>query len=55
MLLGINSHQELEQHNNRGAIFEGFILAEILKRYCSRGKQARCISGVIMQKWKWVD
>lgn len=40
MLLGINSSRELELHNSRGAIFEGFVLSELMKHYYARGKQA---------------
>lgn len=39
-LLGIDSPQHLELHSSRGAIFEGFILAEIIKHYLAAGKRA---------------
>lgn len=37
-LLGIESAEHLKMHSHRGAIFEGFILAEILKFYYAQGK-----------------
>lgn len=40
MLLGIQSPENLELHSQRGAIFEGFVLAEIIKNYSARGKVA---------------
>lgn len=37
-LLGIESAEHLKNHSHRGAIFEGFILTEIIKLYLSLGK-----------------
>lgn len=37
-LLGIESAEHLKIHSHRGAIFEGFILTEILKFYYAQGK-----------------
>ncbi len=37
-LLGIESAEHLKIHSHRGAIFEGFVLAEILKFYYAQGK-----------------
>lgn len=39
-LLGIESPQHLSTHAHRGAIFEGFILTEIIKTYKNKGKTA---------------
>jgi len=39
-LLGIESAEHLQLHTQRGAIFEGFILADIIKSFTSRGKTA---------------
>ncbi len=39
-LLGIESPEHLQTHVNRGAIFEGFILSEIIKYYAALGKSA---------------
>lgn len=39
-LLGINSHEQLQLHTARGAIFEGFIISEIIKLFFSKGKPA---------------
>jgi predicted AAA+ superfamily ATPase len=39
-LLGIESPEHLQAHSHRGAIFEGFILTEILKFYAALGKTA---------------
>jgi len=37
-LLGIESAEHLKIHSHRGAIFEGFVMAEILKFYYALGK-----------------
>lgn len=37
-LLGIESPQHLTLHSHRGAIFEGFVLTEIIKYYKAQGK-----------------
>ncbi len=37
-LLGIDSPEHLKIHSHRGAIFEGFIMAEIIKYYYALGK-----------------
>lgn len=37
-LLGIQSPEHLEMHSHRGAIFEGFVLSEILKIFLALGK-----------------
>jgi uncharacterized protein len=39
-LLGIHSYEHLQLHSNRGAIFEGFIIAEIIKLFFAKGKTA---------------
>jgi uncharacterized protein len=39
-LLGIQSAEHLQIHAQRGAIFEGFVLAEIIKFYAAYGKAA---------------
>jgi len=39
-LLGIESPEHLQSHAHRGAIFEGFVMAEILKFYAAQGKTA---------------
>ncbi len=39
-LLGIESPEHLQTHAQRGAIFEGFVLAEIIKFYAAKGKTA---------------
>jgi len=39
-LLGIDSSEHLSIHASRGAIFEGFMLTEILKTYRAQGKNA---------------
>lgn len=39
-LLGIESPAHLQSHAHRGAIFEGFVLAEIIKYYTALGKTA---------------
>lgn len=39
-LLGINSEDQLKIHAARGAIFEGFIISEIVKLFYSKGKSA---------------
>lgn len=39
-LLGIESASHLQIHAQRGAIFEGFILTELLKQYTNRGRVA---------------
>jgi predicted AAA+ superfamily ATPase len=40
MLLGIRSVEHLKLYSNRGAIFEGFVLTEIMKMYAAQGKTA---------------
>lgn len=40
MLLGIESVEHLKLHASRGAIFEGFVLTEIIKNYVNKGKIA---------------
>src|SRR5690606_11960796 len=40
MLLGIESPEHLQSHSSRGAIFEGFVITEIIKNYVSRGRAA---------------
>lgn len=40
MLLGIESPEHLQLHASRGAIFEGFVLSEIIKTYLAKGEQA---------------
>lgn len=37
-LLGIESPDHLQLHSARGAIFEGFIISEILKKFLNKGK-----------------
>ncbi len=37
-LLGIETPEHLEVHSHRGAIFEGFVLTEIIKMYIFKGK-----------------
>lgn len=39
-LLGIESPKHLKQHAMRGAIFEGFIITEVMKAYYNQGRQA---------------
>ena len=39
-LLGIESAEHLQMHASRGAIFEGFIIAEIMKLYLAKAKTA---------------
>lgn len=39
-LLGIESIDHLQLHVQRGAIFEGFVITELLKKYFARGKIA---------------
>jgi predicted AAA+ superfamily ATPase len=39
-LLGIESAEHLQLHSSRGAIFEGFVLAEMIKYYSAQGKTA---------------
>jgi predicted AAA+ superfamily ATPase len=39
-LLGIESVEHLQMHAQRGSIFEGFIITEIMKHYFSQGKVA---------------
>lgn len=39
MLLGIDSSQHLKMHTSRGAIFEGFVLAEIIKTTLAQGQR----------------
>lgn len=40
-LLGIRSHQDLEIHSLRGAIFESFVVSELHKNYLHRGETPR--------------
>ncbi len=39
-LLRVRSAEELRQHSSRGAIFEGFVLCEMLKSFLHRGVEA---------------
>jgi predicted AAA+ superfamily ATPase len=39
-LLGIESPSHLQSHTQRGAMFEGFVLTEIMKRYTASGQTA---------------
>ena len=39
-LLGIESPEHLKIHTHRGAIFEGFVLSELIKMYFSKGGNA---------------
>ena len=39
-LLGIDSAEHLKLHSSRGAIFEGFVISEIIKRFFNQGKRA---------------
>src|SRR5262249_14229517 len=39
MLLGIDTAQHLKIHTSRGAIFEGFVLSEIIKTVLAQGQR----------------
>jgi predicted AAA+ superfamily ATPase len=39
-LLGIESAEQLQYHSGRGAIFEGYVISEIIKNYFNRGLTA---------------
>lgn len=40
-LLGVDSPRHLSMHASRGAIFEGYILSEIIKHFLNRGEESR--------------